>query len=221
MKTLVIQLTLYPDMLGSCEKAVSDMDGTVLVMEKRPEVEEKIEDIKKLLEETDHPVLSKHLEQRLGLLNGGVAIIRVGADTEIEMKEKLDRVDDAVSAVRAAKKEGILPGGGSALAFFSQDDWEMELNQGELKGVDIMMAALKAPYMRILTNAGLDPKNFELDGWGSGVDATDGKVKNMIDAGIIDPAMVTKQALSNAVSVALTVLSTDAIIYNMRANESN
>ena len=97
------------DMLGSCDKAVSDIDGTVLVMEKRPEVEEKIKDIRVLIEETDHPILNAHLKQRLGLLNGGVSIIRVGGDTEVEVKEKIDRVDDAVAAVNAAKKEGILP----------------------------------------------------------------------------------------------------------------
>ena len=155
------------------------------------------------------------------MLHGGVAIIRVGADTEIEMKEKLDRVDDAVYAVRAAKKEGILPGGGSALAFLAQDDWEMKLDQNELKGVDVLKSALTAPYLRILSNAGLDNKDYKLKGWGYGVDATQGKAVKMIDEGIIDPAMVTKQALQNAVSVALTVLSTDCVISNMRADESN
>ena len=208
-------------MLGTCEKAVSDIDGTVIVMEKRPEVEEKIKEIRDLLEEEDHPILTSHLQQRLALLNGGVAILRIGGDTEIEVKEKLDRVDDAVCAVRAAKKEGILPGGGSALAFFAQDDWEMELTQHELKGVDILRAALTSPYLKILKNAGLDPKNFKLDKWGEGVDATCGCVEDMIDKGIIDPAMVTKQALQNAVSVATTVLSTDCVISNMRADENN
>ena len=213
--------SITPAMLGECDKAVSDIDGTVLVLDKRKEVEDKIEDIRKLIEETDHPILLGHLKQRLALLNGGVAIIRVGADTEIEMKEKLDRIDDAVHAVRAAKKEGILPGGGSALAFFAQDDWEAKLNQHELKGFDILKAALTAPYLKILSNAGLDPKDYKLKGFGQGVDATCGCVTDMVDDGIIDPAMVTKQALQNAVSVALTVLSTDCVISNMRADESN
>ena len=208
--------SITPNMLGECEKAVSDIDGTVLVMDKKEVVEKKIEEIKELLENEDHPVLTAHLQQRLALLHGGVAIIRVGADTEVELKEKLDRVDDAVHAVRAARKEGILPGGGSALAFFAQDNWKLKLNQDELKGVDILQSALTAPYLKILNNAGLDPKSFKLKGFGSGVDATDGKVKNMIKAGIIDPAMVTKQALQNAVSVATTVLSTDCVISNMR-----
>ena len=122
---------------------------------------------------------------------------------------------------RAAKKEGILPGGGSALAFFAQDDWKAELTPSELKGFDILKSALTAPYLKILSNAGLDHKDYSLKGFGQGVDATSGKVTDMIKDGIIDPAMVTKQALQNAVSVALTVLSTDCVISNMRADESN
>ena len=215
--------SITPDMLGSADKAVSDIDGTVLVMDKSEAVKDKIESIKDLLKDEDHPVLLNHLKQRLGLLNGGVAIIKVGADTEIELKEKLDRVDDAVSAVTAARKEGILPGGGASLAYIADSNWELELNAGELKGVDILRAAMQAPIKKILSNSGLDLKDYvgKLSKWGDGVDATDAKVKDMIKAGIIDPAMVTKEALSNAVSVALTVLSTDCVISNMRDNESN
>ena len=208
--------SITPDMLGQCDRAVSDIDGTVLVMDKNPAVQEKIETIRELLEDEDHPTLRSHLEQRLGLLNGGVSIIKVGADTEIEMKEKLDRVDDAVAAVRAAKKEGILPGGGSALAYLTVEDWTLELNHGEMTGLDILRSAMLSPIKTILSNAGLNIKDFKLSKWGEGVDATDGKVKDMIEAGIIDPAMVTKEALNNAVSVALTVLSTDCVISNMR-----
>ena len=211
--------SITPDMLGQAEKATSDIDGTVLVMDKKEEVDSKIEEIRELLENEDHPILKAHLEQRLGLLHGGVAVIKVGADTEVELKEKLDRVDDAVYAVRAAKKEGILPGGGSALAYFAQDNWKMKLNQDELKGVDILQAALTAPYLKILNNAGLNPKDYKLRGFGYGVDATEGKVKHMIKAGIIDPAMVTKQALKNAVSVATTILSTDCVINNIRQDD--
>ena len=213
--------SITPDMLGQADKAVSDMDGTVIVVDKTEEVNDKIEEIKTLIEDNDHPVLEYHLKQRLGLLNGGVSIIRVGGDTEIEMKETLDRVDDAVSAVNAAKKEGILPGGGASLAYIARDDWQMELNQGEFAGLEILQRAMIAPIITILRNAGLELKDFKLTKWGEGIDATDAKVKDMIDAGIIDPAMVTKEALSNAVSVALTVLSTDCVISNMRADESN
>ena len=213
--------SITPEMLGSADKAISDIDGTVLVMDKSEEVLEKIEAIRELLKEEDHPVLSAHLKQRLGLLNGGVSIIKVGADTEVEMKEKLDRVDDSVAAVNAAKKEGILPGGGSTLACIAGSDWELELNQGELRGLEILQSSLTSPYLKIMSNAGLDPKGYKFSKYGEGVDATDGKVKDMIEAGIIDPAMVTKQALLNAVSVATTVLSTDCVISNMRADEGN
>ena len=211
--------SITPNMLGECEKAVSDIDGTVLVMDKKEVVEKKIEEIKELLENEDHPVLTAHLQQRLALLHGGVAIIRVGADTEVELKEKLDRVDDAVYAVRAAKKEGILPGGGTTLAYLASE-WELELDQAELRGVEILEDALVAPYIKILSNAGLDPKDFSLSKFGSGVDATCGcEVEDMIKEGIIDPAMVTKQALQNAVSVATTVLSTDCVINNVRQEQ--
>ena len=214
--------SITPDMLGSAEKAVSDIDGTVLVMDKSDEVKDKIESIKELLEDEDHPVLLNHLKQRLGLLNGGVAIIKVGADTEVELKEKLDRVDDAVAAVAAARKEGILPGGGAALAHIARN-WVLTLNQGELRGAEILQDAMEAPIELILENSGLCLCDYEDNTWhwGQGVDATDGIVKNMTKVGIIDPAMVTKEALSNAVSVALTVLSTDCVISNMRDNESN
>ena len=164
----------------------------------------------------DHFVLTKHLNDRLALLCGGVSIIYVGADTDVELKEKQDRVDDAVHAVKAARKEGILPGGGAALAFIAQDDWEMELNQGMLAGVEILKNALVVPFTKILENAGLDPASYPLSEWGMGVGVTCGCKKVMIESGIIDPLLVTKSALNNAISVAATILSTDCVISNVR-----
>ena len=156
------------------------------------------------------------MNDRLALLSGGVSVIYVGAATEVELKEKQDRVDDAIHAVRAAKKEGILPGGGSALAYAATANWELELNQGELKGVDILKEALVAPFTKILDNAGLSPKSYTLDGWGVGVDVNCGCQKVMIDMGIIDPLLVTKTALSSAISVATTILSTECVVSNVR-----
>ena len=202
--------SITPEMLGQAEKAISDIDGTVIVASKTDVVEQKISEIKDLLTHEDHPILKAHLEQRLSLLNGGVAIIRVGGDTEIEVKEKLDRVDDAVHAVRAARKEGILPGGGVALKYFSHKI------EGDDIGSKIMKRALASPFNKILENAGLNPEIYGITGWEKGVDVTDGVIKNMKRSGIIDPVMVTKEALNNAVSVALTVLSTDAVISNIR-----
>ena len=208
---------ITPDMLGEADKAISDKEGTVLVIkEKSEEALERIEYLKSALDKEDHFVLTKHLNDRLALLCGGVSIIYVGADTDVELKEKQDRVDDAVHAVKAARKEGILPGGGAALAFIAQDDWEMELNQGMLAGVEILKNALVVPFTKILENAGLDPASYPLSEWGMGVDVTCGCNKVMIESGIIDPLLVTKSALNNAISVAATILSTDCVISNVR-----
>ena len=208
---------ITPDMLGEADKAISDKEGTVLVIkEKSEEALERIEYLKTALEKEDHFVLTKHLNDRLALLCGGVSIIYVGADTDVELKEKQDRVDDAIHAVKAARKEGILPGGGVALAYAAASDWEMELNQGELAGVEILRDALVSPFTKILSNAGLDPKDHSLSKWGEGIDVTSGAKKEMIEAGIIDPLLVTKSALNNAISVATTILSTDCVISNVR-----
>jgi chaperonin GroEL len=208
---------ITPDMLGEADKAISDKEGTVLVIqEKSEEAIERIEYLKTALEKEDHHVLVKHLNDRLALLCGGVSIIYVGADTDVELKEKQDRVDDAIHAVKAARKEGILPGGGTALAFAAQQDWEMELNPGMLAGIEILKDALAAPFTKILQNGGLEPKDYTLDKWGEGIDVTSGSKKVMIDTGIIDPLLVTKSALNNAISVATTILSTDCVISNVR-----
>jgi chaperonin GroEL len=208
---------ITPDMLGSADKAISDKDGTVLMVDDKPEeVQERIEYLKSVLDKEDHHVMTKHLNDRLALLSGGVSVIYVGADTEVELKEKQDRVDDAIHAVRAAKKEGILPGGGSALAYAATKDWQMQLTGGMLVGVKILQAALAAPFTKILSNAGLDPSSYSLNKWGEGVDVTCGCVKPMVETGIVDPLLVTKTALNNAVSVATTILSTDCVISNVR-----
>ena len=151
------------------------------------------------------------------MLTGGVAIINVGADTEVELKEKQDRVDDAVQAVKAAKKEGILPGGGSALYWVSCNG-TFTGHAGEIAGYEILKKALRAPLLKIIGNGGLVIADPVLSGlkWGEGIDVIDGKVKDMRKAGIIDPLLVTKSALRNAVSVATTILSTDAVISNVR-----
>lgn len=208
--------SITPDMLGSADRAVSDKDGTVLVVaEKSKEVQDRIEYLKTALAKEDHSVMTKHLTDRIALLSGGVSVVMVGAATEVELKEKQDRVDDAIHAVRAAKKEGILPGGGTALAHAAVIDWEMKLNPGELRGIDILKYALAAPFTKILTNAGLNPKTT-LHSWGEGIDVTCGCRKKFLEIGIIDPLLVTKTALQNAISVSTTILSTDCVISNVR-----
>ena len=209
--------SITPDLLGEADKAISDKDGTVLVIkEKSKEVQERIKYLKSALDKEDHFVLTKHLNERLALLCGGVSIVYVGAETDVELKEKQDRVDDAIHAVKAARKEGILPGGGSALAYAAACDWEFKLNAGELVGVEILKNALLAPFTKILTNAGLNPEDYTLKKWGEGIDVTCGKKQMMIKKGIIDPLLVTKSALLNAISVSTTILSTDCVISNVR-----
>tara|TARA_R110000796_G_scaffold51024_2_gene120432 strand:+ start:1014 stop:2594 length:1581 start_codon:yes stop_codon:yes gene_type:complete len=204
------------DVLGQAAKSIIDSDGTTLAIEKAPEgVQERVDYLREQLDSEDHHIMRPHLENRLAILNGGVSIVYVGGDTDVEVAEKKDRVDDAIHAVRAAKKEGILPGGGCALSFIANAA-KPTGNEGELIGWALMQASMHSPYVRILTNVGLKPADYYIEGWGMGVDVTDGKIKDMRKAGIIDPVLVTKSALLNAVSVATTILSTDCVISNVR-----
>jgi chaperonin GroEL len=148
------------------------------------------------------------------MLSGSVGMVKVGADSKVEMKEKKDRVEDAIYATKAALKEGIVSGGGVALLNAAQN------LKADSIGEKILFEAIKAPFRTILENAGLEqiaprPKK------GLGVDVVTGKAVNMIDSGIIDPVLVTKSALKNAVSVVSTIISADCVISNMRMNESN
>ena len=148
------------------------------------------------------------------MLSGSVGIIRVGANSKIELKEKKDRVEDAIYATKAALKEGIVPGGGVALLNASQHI------KSENIGEKILLNAIKAPFNTILENAGLEqvgPRPSK----GVGVDVVTGEDVNMIESGIIDPVLVTKTALKNAVSVVLTIISADCVISNRRINESS
>ena len=142
-----------------------------------------------------------------------VAVVKVGANSDIELKEKTDRVEDAICATKAAIKEGIVAGGGVALLnaamFIKPKD----------KAESILLEAIKAPYHIILDNANISEAHSEKKGWG--LDVITGKSVKMVKAGIIDPLLVTKAALKNAASVATTILSTDCIINNLRINEGN
>ena len=146
------------------------------------------------------------------MLSGSVGIINVGGASKIELKEKKDRVEDAIYATKAALKEGIVPGGGVALLNAS------EKISTDTVGEELLLNAITAPYNTILDNAGIefDTKLEE----GCGIDVVTSKPVNMVDAGIIDPVLVTKSALKNAVSVVLTIISADCIISNARIDES-
>ena len=213
---------ITPEVLGSAKKAIIDTDGTTIAIEETSEeVDKRVKYLEEQLADEKHHVMRPHLESRLAILNGGVSIVYVGGDTEVEVSEKKDRVDDAIHAVRAAKKEGILPGGGTALLFAGAADWQDTLNQGEYTGLQILKVALASPYIRILSNAGFKPEDIKVSKWGRGVDVTKGVNVDMIKKGIIDPLLVTKSALVNAVSVATTILSTDCVISNIRDYEGD
>ena len=201
---------ITPDMLGECEKAVSDNKSTVLKVTSIPDAaKERIKAIEDQLNSDTPSLKTEKLQERLGVLSGNVAVITVGANSDVELKEKKDRVDDAIHATKAAVKEGIVPGGGIALLNAAQK------LSGKTEGEKIFIEAIKSPYKTILNNAGLDTDILAgKKGWG--IDVVTGKQVSMIKAGIIDPVLVTKTALKNAVSVATTILSTDCVINNMR-----
>ena len=199
-----------PSVLGEAIKSVTDDKNTVLQVEPNEGLlKERIEIVKDKLKDETNPFFRKKLEQRLSMLTGKVGIVRVGADSEVELKEKKDRVEDAIYATKAAYKEGIVPGGGVALLNAAQKI------KPKSKGEEVLLEAIQAPYKTILDNAGLDDKlSISRKGWGR--DVTTGKPVNMIKAGIIDPVLVTKSALKNAVSVVTTIISADCVISNKR-----
>ena len=155
-------------------------------------------------------LLKLRYEKRLSRLAGKVAIVKVGADSEVELKEKKDRVEDAICATKAAIKEGIVPGGGIALLNASQ-----QIKSSSV-GERVLLDAIKAPCKIILNNAGID--NYETPTeQGKGLNVVTGSYVDMVKSGIIDPLLVTKSALKNAASVATTIISTDCVINNVRA----
>jgi chaperonin GroEL len=178
-----------------------------------------INEIKKQLEDNISPGEVIRLEKRLARLSAKVAIVKVGANSEVELKEKADRVEDAICATKAAIKEGIVPGGGIALLNASNILKDTIESNEEL----VLLDAIRAPFLTILANAGIDelPPDFNMFKEGYGLDVITGDVVNMIDSGIIDPLLVTNSALKNASSVATTILSTDCVINNLRVNEGN
>ena len=203
---------ITPQHLGSCIKAVTtDAETIIQVGEYSQEVLDLIDTVKKQLETAKNPAEVIRLERRLARLSGKVAVVKVGAGSDIELKEKADRVEDAICATKAAIKEGIVPGGGIALLNASYNIAANSI------GEEILMDSIRAPFKTILDNAGIEFDSIKtLSKTGFGLDVVTGKEVNMIKAGIIDPLLVTKSALRNAASVATTILSTDCVINNMR-----
>jgi len=210
------------DMLGRAEKINIDKDNTTIVngAGKKPEIQGRIAQIKAQIETTTSDYDKEKLQERLAKLSGGVAILYVGAATEVEMKEKKDRVDDALHATRAAVQEGIVPGGGVAYvraidALKNLADLGLN-NEDQATGVNIVRLSLEAPLRTIAENAGQEGSvivNKVRDGKKDfGYNARDNKFENFFEAGIIDPTKVTRLALENAASIAGLLLTTEAVV---------
>lgn len=196
--------------LGEALKVVTDDQNTIITIEElSEEVKGRLDIIKKQLKEEKNPYLLKKLEQRKAMLSGSVGMLYVGADSKIELKEKKDRVEDAIYAVKAALKEGIVPGAGMALHYATN-----QIATDSKEGYKILFEAIKSPCKIILKNAGIKYAPYYDEGWG--VNVVTGNPCNLIKEGIIDPVLVTKTALKNAVSVATTIMSADCIISNKR-----
>ena len=185
----------------------------VLDLETNQELEDSIDQLNTKIVEEQNGFIKKKLEQRLATLSGSVGIVKVGANSKVELKEKKDRVEDAIYATKAALQEGIVSGGGVALLNASQKIFST-------RGGQVLLSALRSPFEAILDNAGFELESDPED-QGAGLDVVTGEQVDMVKAGIIDPVLVTKTALKNAVSVALTIMSADCVISNVRADESN
>ena len=204
--------------LGSCKKVVSDKDNTTLVNGSggKNAIKARVNEIRVQIEKTTSEYDKEKLQERLAKLSGGVAVLNVGAATEVEMKEKKARVDDALHATRAAVEEGIVAGGGVALLRASLQLDDIKTTASEKVGVDIMKRALEGPIRQICENAGLESSIIVqkvLEGKDDfGFDARDEKYVNMFKSGIIDPAKVARVAVENAASISGLLLTTEAAI---------
>ena len=217
------------DMLGKARGVTINKEETTIVDGAGDEstIAARLEEIKGQIEKAESNYAREQLQQRLAKLAGGVAVINVGGHTETEMKERKDRVDDAVHAVQAAIEEGILPGGGHALLCASYLIENDTLSEAQGIGYEIVRKAVRKPFYQILSNAGYNSEDciwmslelkddFEL-GWNLN---TESKV-NMLESGIIDPTKVTRSALENAASAANTLLTTECVIVNKPEEKNN
>ena len=211
------------EMLGTARRITINKDTTTIVAEgNEAAVGARCEQIKKQMDETDSTYDKEKLQERLAKLAGGVAVVKVGAATETEMKDKKLRLEDAINATKAAVEEGIVPGGGTTLAHLAPvlEQWAASSLSGEeLIGANIVAAALTAPLMRIAENAGANgavvAENVKARAGAEGFNAASGEYVDMLAAGIVDPAKVTRSGLQNAASIAGMVLTTECIVADL------
>jgi chaperonin GroEL len=216
--------------LGRARRVVADKDNTTIIEGKGSEsaVQARIKQIKAQIEETTSDFDREKLQERLAKLSGGVAVIKVGAATEVELKEKKHRVEDALSATRAAVEEGIVPGGGVALINAIPALDKIKLDGDEATGVGILRRALEEPARQIAVNAGFDGavvvetirrRQKEEKNLNIGFDVLSMDYGDMLKKGIIDPAKVTRSALENAASIAAMILTTEALVTDIPEKE--
>ena len=206
---------IEPDVLGHVIKSVTDDKCTILTLGHESEnLKQRIKEVEKKIKNEKNPFLKKKIQDRLVMLSGSVGVVNVGAASKIELKEKKDRVEDAIYATKAALQEGIVPGGGIALLNASQNI------KTENIGEKILAEAIKSPFITIMANAGIE--NYEIPTTkGIGFNVVSGNTVDMIKAGIVDPVLVTKTALKNAVSVVSTIISADCVISNVRIDHES
>jgi len=214
------------DMLGSAEKVIITKDATTVVngWGDAEAVMERVESIKGQIENCESEYETEKMQERLAKIAGGVAVIKIGAGSEVEMKEKKDRVDDALNATKAAVEEGIIAGGGTVLRGYSPNPEYGYENDDQLLGRDIIIKACKAPFDTILENAGLNADvvwnqivTHNAEGTAAGYDVrTETVLEDMVDAGIVDPVKVTRIALEKAASVAGTMITTECVMTDIK-----
>jgi chaperonin GroEL len=218
------------DMLGRATKVTSDKDNTVIVEKgekNKKNITARVNQIKAQIEETTSDYDREKLQERLAKLAGGVAVLKVGGATEVEVKEKKDRVDDALAATRAAVEEGIVPGGGTTLLYATRALEKLSsINEDQQAGINIVKRALQAPIRQIVANAGLDGavvagKLLESKNDKQGFDAQTLEYKDLIVAGIIDPTKVVRTAIQSAASVAGLLVTTEALIADEDSDEDD
>ena len=215
------------NMLGRAKKVVIDKDNTTIVdgAGARSDIDGRVAQIRQQIETTTSDYDREKLQERLAKLAGGVAVIRVGGATEVEVKEKKDRVDDALHATRAAVEEGILPGGGIALLrSLKALEGLKAANDDQQSGIDIVRRALRAPARQIADNAGEDGawivgKLLESEEYSWGFNAATGEYQDLVKAGVIDPAKVVRTALQDAASVASLLITTEALVAELPKEE--
>jgi chaperonin GroEL len=213
-------------MLGQARKVVSTKDNTTIVegKGKKPEIDKRVAQVKKQIEQSDSEFDKEKLQERLAKLSGGVAVIKVGAATEVEMKAKKDKIEDALNATRAAVEEGIVAGGGVALIRALSALDEMKLKDDEKVGVNILRRALEEPLRQIAENAGKDGSvvaaEVKKGSSGFGYNAATDTYEDLVKAGIIDPTKVVRSALQNAISAASMLLTTEAVVTDLPEKKS-